>query len=349
MTNILLAKPQLSSDVIDASVGEAYVVRDILFKYLEQSCFPFRLDDPIHHPHLYEYPESYGYPSLVQFLEDKYQAPVIITNGAKQALGACFYALHQMGNTKIGMRYPYWALLPPLITMHGLDYSISEYYQQLFVDSYLCVAPNNPDGWMQKDNYSLSLGLRQLMEDGVSVIHDAAYYTHTYLPEHYPLDVISDAQIYSASKMFGLSGLRIGWVVCPNVEMYRHIAYYMETMTVGVSNLSQVFLNDLMRFLHSCPAVAVRFTRDSRQALYKAKQMVKQIDPTILEVSNNQEDIPGMFLWAKVGLRADFVKAKVNVIDGRYFGMSGYVRLNLALPEVQLQEVIDRLNSVKET
>ena len=53
-----------------------------------------------------------------------------------------------------------------------------------------------------------------------------------------------------------------------------------------------------------------------------------------------------MFGWFNVGPKADFNKAKVNFIDGALFGQPGYVRMNLALPENKLREVISRLNNL---
>ena len=71
-------------------------------------------------------------------------------DGAKQALGAAFYALHKMGKRILGMRNPYWAAIPPLADMHGLTCSPN-------YDCYLAVSPNNPDGHV--------LDLQELTDD----------------------------------------------------------------------------------------------------------------------------------------------------------------------------------------
>src|SRR6202000_3518997 len=120
MSDILLAKPKLSADWIDWSVGEPHCVRESLFDVIDPSI----LTHPsLRERELAEYPSPNGYEPLVKFLEDKHQAPVIITNGAKQALGASFYALQKTGKTTLGMRSPYWALIPPLAKAHGLETS----------------------------------------------------------------------------------------------------------------------------------------------------------------------------------------------------------------------------------
>jgi aspartate/methionine/tyrosine aminotransferase len=328
MGNILLAKPQLPPDWIDCSVGEAHLVQDNLFSLFDLTNYQVRQV-----PHLYEYPPPSGYLPLVRLLEDKYQAPVIITNGAKQALGACFYALRQMKLQVVGMRKPYWALIPPLLEMHGLEFDEDDY------DSYLSVAPNNPDGFMPT---SWDIGY------GVPYLHDAAYYTHIYLPRAHPLPVLGDVQIYSASKMFGLSGLRIGWVVCSNPDFYQLIQYYMENMTVGVSNVSQVFLFDLLSRMENQSVLTQEFEEKSFSDLVESKKIAWQIDPQVLEIPINCQHIPGMFLWAKVGPKANFQKAKVNVISGDAFGMPGYVRMNLAFNKATMWQIVQRLNQNKE-
>ncbi len=140
MTDILVAKPKLPEGWVEVSVGEPHLVRDELMS-------SFDLNKDLSDLNLssaeMSYPHPTGYQPLVKFLEEKHGSPVVITNGAKQALGAVFYALSQTNKNKIGMRLPYWALIPPLARMHGLDCVYDN-----FGDAYLCLAPNNPDGFI---------------------------------------------------------------------------------------------------------------------------------------------------------------------------------------------------------
>jgi hypothetical protein len=99
MSDILLAKPKLDKGWIDCSVGEAHIVRDSLFNTFNILPYEVPVID-----NLFEYQDSQGYKPLVDLLEDKYQAPVIVCNGAKNALGAIFYALKQSGRNTIS--YP---------------------------------------------------------------------------------------------------------------------------------------------------------------------------------------------------------------------------------------------------
>jgi aspartate/methionine/tyrosine aminotransferase len=342
MSDILLAKPILPPGFIDTSVGEPHVVRENLLKAFELDRYEVR-----QHDRIWEYPFPTGYAELVDFLERKHKAKVIITNGAKQALGACFHSLKRMGKNVMGMRSPYWALIPPLAKMHGLDpafinIKLENYCNVESCDSYLCLAPNNPDGdvSMLSDDYC--------QKNNMPFIHDAAYYTHVYLPPDYELKNVGDVQIFSISKMLGLSGLRLGYVVCHNLDFYKYIQEYMESMTVGVSILPQIFLADLFNRMESYPSLVQKFEVTSHEALLEAKKIALKIRPEVLEVPETLLQTPGMFGWFKVGPQADFNKAKVNVIDGSLFGVPGMIRMNLAFNTETMEEIVNRLNSIVE-
>lgn len=338
MSEILLAKPKLPEGWIDVSVGEPHIVREILLK-----TFPDATDLTAGFPtvdRMHEYPLPTGYQPLVEFLQSKHDAPVIITNGAKQALGASFYALKRMGRGLMGMRTPYWALIPPLAKMHGIE--CVDLHKDRW-DGCLCLSPNNPDGFME----DLKVLSRECRRQNIPLIHDAAYYTHVYLPRRVELKAYGDVQIYSISKMLGLSGLRLGYVVCPNREFYRYIQEYMESMTVGVSVIPQMFLNNLFRTMDYQPKLTEKFEDDCANALFTSKRIMTQVDPEILEVPEDLVHTPGMFGWFKVGPKCNLAKARINAIDGALFGVPGMVRMNLAFDAKQMTEIVERLNSVK--
>lgn len=341
MSDFLLAKPKLGPGWIDCSVGEPYLIRDHLVE-------TFQLQDQLEIGHLklnelvYPYPNGYG--PLVELLEEKHGAPVVITNGAKQALGAVFYALKKMGKQKMGLKVPYWALIPPLVEMHGLDWIGAEPEQLNDFDSYLLLSPNNPSGHADSPERLVELADAAKAKN-IPFIHDGAYYTHIYLPPTHSLPTIGDVQIYSTSKMLGLSGLRVGYAVCPNLEFYKLIQGYMEAMTMGASIVSQTWLFDLMyNHILRTPALTQRFEANCAGDLQYNKMICKKIDQEVLEVPSNFNEIPGMFLWAKKGPRFDPARAKVNVVAGAPFGVPGYVRLNIGFKPETMAEIVDRLN-----
>src|ERR1019366_10800077 len=95
----------------------------------------------------------------------------------------------------------------------GLKFVVKDF------DCYLAVLPNNPDNFMLDYNDAKNLADRYKELD-IPFIHDAAYYTPVHLPAFKEFGPLGDVQIYSLSKMYGISGLRIGYVVCNNTEYY---------------------------------------------------------------------------------------------------------------------------------
>lgn len=337
MSDILLSKPTLPPDWIDVSVGEPHVVRDTLLKVFDISVWELPQEQ-----HMYEYPNPKGYKPLIQLLEQKHNAPVIITNGAKQGLGACFYALKKMGWNYCGMKSPYWALIPPLADMHELKMVQPGAAHVDDGSPFLLLTPNNPDGHYESSEELKKLST-EFKDKNLPLIHDAAYYTRSYMPMDHSLPTVGDVQVYSISKMLGLSGLRVGYVVCPNVEFYKLIQQYMEAMTVGVSIVSQMMTHHILHRMHGYPTLTESFENQSAMALDESKKIIQKVDPEILEVNSNL----GMFGWYKVGPKADFTKSKINFIDGALFGVPGMVRMNLAFPADKMEEIVQRLNSVK--
>lgn len=344
MSDILLAKPHLPPDWIDVSVGEPHVVREALFQCFDMKDWKLPVMD-----HCWEYPNPQGYRPLVDLLEHKHNGhKVVITNGAKQALGATFYALKKMGYPGFSMKQPYWALIPPLAEMHGLISATVVGNIQLSSENnlpFLLLAPNNPNGECDEADELVRLS-REYQSKNTPFIHDAAYYTYSYLPRSRSLPIVGDVQIHSLSKMLGLSNLRIGYAVCPNLEFHRLIKEYVETMTVGASLPSQLFAYDILNQMRGYPTIVEKFENISFAALVESKKIFQQVNPEILEVPSNLTEVPGMFGWFKVGAKADFQRSKINIIDGALFGVPGYVRMNLAFPADKVQEIVTRLNSV---
>jgi aspartate/methionine/tyrosine aminotransferase len=352
MKDVLPTKPILPPDFIDCSVGEPYLVRSALI-----SAFDLESIESNIKTNDFVYPDPAGHEPLVKLLEDKYNARIVITNGAKQGLSAAFYALQQMGSYSLGTKSPYWALIPPLAKMHGLNIVATDpdigatirHYEKFNLDrkhdAYLLVAPNNPDGSCSSSE-ELQAQASEYKDDSIPFIHDAAYYSHLYLPEDHSLPRIGDVQIHSMSKSLGLSGLRCSYVVCSNSKFYDLIKYYIDHTTVGVSLASQTILFQLLSMMDKNPNLNKKFEQTSRAQLKENKKLCLEISSEVLELPENVINLPGMFLFAKVGPKADFKKSKLNFVDGTPFGMPGYIRMNLAFPYDKMKEVVKRLNSV---
>jgi len=333
--DLLLAKENNGHDWIDLSIGEPKAIAELLNKIHPLGSFAFNTNDK-----MWDYPSPNGFGPLVSFLEDKYDSKIVITNGAKQGLAASFYAFKQKGFNTLGMRLPYWALIPPLAKHYGLDSVYVDPGEALKsgVDSYLALAPNNPDGFMPRQEVLWDIG-----DAGLPLIHDAAYYTSLYLPENVIPGPIGDLQIFSISKMYGLSGLRLGYIVCRNHTYYKDLLSYMETFTVGVSTVSQKILLDILEREKNYPELSNLFIKSGKKLLAQSRKLIKQIPKDIIELPDDYDDQIGMFAWVKLLKPEALEKANVKSIPGAVFGSPGMVRINLGLGPDVISEVVERL------
>lgn len=333
MGDAKLQKVILGPDWIDMSFGEPKVVTQALFKQL--NCVGTSFKMPVMHDLLkWEYPPASGKPDLVKLLEDKHGARVVVTSGGKQALDSALRALYICGGRHIYYDVPYYPANPGFIKSAGL-LGVEESQ----ADCFLITSPNNPDG---KNYTNVELLNFASMKP---TIHDAAYYTDIYLPDgQIPID-IGDMQVFSISKMYGLSGLRVGYVVVHNNIYYDHVRNYIETSTAGVSTASQDIVRNVEMFFKQNPAALTAFQREARSAIALSRSALNNLDPEVLELV--ESDANSMFAWFKAGPLLDAKSAKVYVLDGNLFGKPGMIRMNIALPFDLVKEAVERLNANK--
>lgn len=326
-----LVKKKLSKDWIDLSIGEAEVVREALFSTIENPKIDFNES--------WDYPDPCGNKDLVSFLENKHQSKVVITNGGKQALAAICYILSKNNCKMIGMRSPYWILLPPLIKDHNCSFVTTTKCNKIkYCDAFLSVTPNNPDGFLPSD-LQLKEEFDFYSNEKIPYIHDAVYYNPIYMNGEFPK--IGDLQIFSMSKYLGLSGLRVGYIVVNNDKYYKPLVEYMESMTSGVSVISQSYVFNILSKLEELDNKN-KFESLAKSLLDCNKKQLSNINKDILDCSNISST--GMFAFVNKS-NVNFEKLKINVIDGLGFGDYGKVRLNCAVNSKTILSFVERVNS----
>lgn len=329
-----LARVDLGPGWIDLGYGEPIAIQEILRNYISPGCLP---DNATLLNSQYQPPQ--GMKNLVDFLETKYQAKVVITNGAKQGIAAAMYALKKMGHESCMMHKPYWTSTPGLITDQGLavhylgDPGVSS--RALFVTS-----PNNPDG-KEISPANMVQVTADAKTEGIKLIHDAAYYTPIYMQEP-SADKVGDVQIHSFAKMWGLSGLRIGYVVCHDESFLPGVAEFVEKSCSGVSTASQQVALAVETHFTSNPEALASFYAACRTAIAASRAELTRVLPDVLEVMPCASN--SMFAWCKAGPKLDWRAAKVNMIPGELFGQPGFVRLNIAMPSDLIKIAVNRLN-----
>ncbi len=329
-----LQKLSLGPDWIDLSFGEPKVVMEALFRQLN------RMGTPLPMPSLYdipkwEYQPAAGKPDLVKILENKHGKRVVIGNGGKHALAAALYAFKKSDNKRCYFPKPFYPANPSLINSVGLI----ECHDVAGADCALLTSPNNPDGrWTEEQDILAS-------QTNMPTIHDAAYYSEIYMPEGERPIALGHIQVFSTSKMYGLSGLRMGYAVAHDDKYYRDMVDYIEMTTAGVSTATQDIVRNIELWFREKPEYKAEFQREARAAIKAARAELNTLDPEVLILEPCTSN--SMFAWCKIGPRLDFNKAKVYILDGTMFGKPGYMRMNIAHPPEVIREAVSRLNANK--
>jgi aspartate/methionine/tyrosine aminotransferase len=326
-----LQKVTLGPDWIDLSFGEPKVVTEALMRQLNRFGDPFKM--PVLFDLLkWEYQPAAGSPDLVAILEEKYGARVVVTNGAKQALDGAFTAFKNHGYTRMCWSSPFYPANPGLAQSAGLTWA-----SRSDADGLLLTSPNNPDG----ANISNASLLAYACD--TPVIHDAAYYTEIYMPDGELPIPLGKIQIYSASKMYGLSGLRIGYAVIHDETFYQDVVNFIEERTAGVSTASQDIIRSIELMFKQHPSYYKAFMKEARAAIALSRKELNRLDPRVLELMPCNSN--SMFGWFKAGPALDAEAAKVYILSGELFGAPGMMRMNIAHKPEVIRQAVDRLNA----
>lgn len=213
------------SNNLDVSVGETELVGTLL----GLNCLTYRssMDSRMYQP-------VGGIPSLVDYLEKKYNKHIVITAGAKGAIHACFNMMNSLNKTQVNIVNPYWTVFNN--TFKHYPFKVTNDFSKNDNSFNFIVSPNNPDGQIYNQEISNY------------TIHDAVYNLD------YFTDNVKDfgnIQIYSASKQLGCSGYRMGFLCCDDLSTKEYLSEIVEEFSVGISSASQKLVLEAFKILDS--------------------------------------------------------------------------------------------------
>lgn len=304
---------QMARDSDDGSynlaIGEPYVLRSNFLDWIDNET----IKKPLIYPHIG------GEPELIQ--EIKYiesMKYVVITNGAKQAIEAAFYALAKQGKTSVNHQAPYWPSYPTLASNRGLEFDNGKVYRDEEVIT-VTSSPNNPDG---------------RLDSGTFDIWDAVYAHPVYGFEDNK-QIKAKIKIGSAAKMLGLSGCRVGWALTNDESIAKSMAHFIEITTSGVSILSQMHVASVLSWMGRFKDSATRLMKDARWEIRENGVEFKNYLGRMIEEYRGVPDSGvGMFAWFKVKQEKRFLEAldrsKVRLVTGQACGMEqpGWYRMS---------------------
>jgi len=318
MSNDLLMLRGETSGYYNLAVGEPVFLQETAFWCAPKSVMTA---EP-------RYPPFGGDPRLIDLIRHHIKQAkkhVVVTMGAKQALLAAFHGYKERGfqpKSDIVLDNTYWPSYPTLARLSGMrsttmsiassfiertpqernhtkEYGYSKYMRVI-------TSPNNPDGSESMENCD---------------VWDAAYYHWLYGAKVVPQHTVS---IWSAAKLLGLSGIRVGFLTTDDDDIAQYAREYVEKTTSGVPNDSQKRLADVLDAMATSPdRVAEDYAKARNVLLDNGKIFGETLSSFCSEIRGVPTDGRGMFSWFKsdaATMDRALSDSKVKVIPGNACG-----------------------------
>jgi aspartate aminotransferase len=320
-----------------------------------------------------KYTPTDGLPSLkkavIKYTEENYDRcvgpeNVIVCEGAKLALFNILFTLLNPQDEVIIVA-PYWVSYPEIIKMcygipvvvtpedgtfyprmSDIEQAVGSYTKAIIINS-----PNNPSGAMYSEQFISEIvefcesrGIflitddiyHKLIFDGRSVISPYKFTNKDKETTH----IIS---VNGVSKLYGMTGFRIGWVVAPRRLIEVMINVQAQT-TSCVPTLLQAAAEGALTGVQS-GVESLRLTiQNNRDVLMQELKSFSDIRcskpdgtfyalPDFRAYSNNSVELSNFLLK----------KAMVVTVPGKEFGLEGFLRLSYAGSVKDITEGIERL------
>jgi aspartate aminotransferase len=320
-----------------------------------------------------KYTPTEGIPSLrkaiIRYTEENYDrvaAPenVLVSAGAKQALFNLLFTLVNPQEEVIVLA-PYWVSYPEMIKMvygvpvivtpedgkfvprlEDIERAVSSYTKAIIVNS-----PNNPSGAV----YPAEL-IGQLVElcerKGIYLIMDDIYHrlvfdgkrtASAYSFTKKDLDSTKVISINGISKLYGMTGFRIGWVVAPRkiVEVMTNVQAQTTSCT---SVILQAAAEGALLGLQSVVETLRMTLENNRNVMVQELRAFNGVH--ITPPDGTYYCLPDFRAYNKSSVElSQFLlkKALVVTVPGKEFGMEGHLRLSYATTIKDVKQGIERI------
>jgi len=320
-----------------------------------------------------KYTPTDGIPSLkkaiIRYTEENYDRVVaaenvIVSGGAKQSLYNLLFALLNPQDEVIVLA-PYWVSYPEMIKMvYGvpvvvtpedgsfvpgmkeIEEAVSSYTKAIIINS-----PNNPSGIMYPEALVADL-VRFCERKGIYCIMDDIYHklvfdgksaVSAYRFTDRDIESTKVIVINGISKLYGMTGFRIGWVVGPKalVEVMTNIQAQTTSCT---SLVLQAAAEGALTGLQS-------HVETLRLTLENNRNVMLQELASFTGIKTHKPDgtyycLPDFRAYnAKSVELSKFLlkKALVVTVPGKEFGMEGHLRLSYATTVKDVKQGVERI------
>jgi aspartate aminotransferase len=320
-----------------------------------------------------KYSPTDGLPSLkkaiLRYTEESYDkraAPenVIVSSGAKQSIYNVLYTLLNPQDEVI-LLAPYWVSYPEMVRMvYGVPVVVSPVdgsFQPRLEDieravgpatkAVICNSPNNPSGVVYPESFIQSLveycerrSLYLIMDDIYhKLVFDGCRTVSPYRFSSRDLDNSTLVVVNGVSKLYGMTGFRIGWVVASRklVEVMTNV----QAQTTSCSSIvlqagAEGALNGLQSTVES-----LRLTmQNNRDVMIQELKTFPRVNVT--RPSGTFYCLPDFSAYTRDSVELSkflLKKALLVTVPGKEFGMEGHLRLSFAGTVKDITEGVARL------
>ena len=295
---------------------------------------------------------------------------IIVTPGAKYAIQQAFWSMINPGD-KVGVFVPFWASYttmieiadgePVLIPLND-DFSVNAEEIKKAIDAGIKIllinSPNNPSGevFQKLDYEAITELLRQNSE--VQVILDDIYSKLYWGSESkcpHLFDVAPQLKdrtvvISGASKVYSMTGWRIGWAIAEG-PMVKALSRHQSQTTGCPSSISQEATE--AGFSSKVKAQIKESVQILKRRAEKGYDLLQEIENVTLKRPEgafyfwvNFSEVLKKTKLTDIEFCNQLLESKaVVIVPGSDFGQPGFARMSFAVSENTFKEAVDRLKS----
>ncbi len=320
-----------------------------------------------------KYTPTDGTPSLkkaiVRYMEENYNrivAPenIIVTTGAKQSLYNILFSIINPQDEVIILS-PYWVSYPEMVKMvYGIPVIVTPkdgtFYPRMedileavtsYTKAIIVNSPNNPSGVVFPDEFIAQIveycetkGIYLIMDDIYhKLVFDGIRPVPGYRFTKKDLESTKIIVVNGVSKLYGMTGFRIGWVVSNRklVEVMTNVqaqitsspADVMQSAAEGALNGMQSYVESLRLTMENNRNVVMQEIKSFTGVRITKPQGTFYCLPDFRAYLRSSEELANFILK----------KALVVTVPGKEFGMEGHLRLSYAGTVKDITEGIARM------
>lgn len=286
---------------------------------------------------------------------------VIISGGAKQAIYNFLLCVVNPGDEVI-FPVPYWVSYPDMITLvggvpvqvrpqDGIQITFEQIEQAIThkTKAIMLNSPNNPSGTVFEKDFIKKL-VELCEQKKIWLMTDDIYHQLVFdgvnpaSPFAFAKDNSNIVAINGVSKVYGLTGLRIGWAVSSNTELIAAMGRMQAQTTSCNSDVSEAAALAALTGPQDCVDELRKILQNNRDVLIAELSKIPDVKINIpkgtfycfADFSKYNKDSLALsaFLLDKVF---------VAVVPGVSFGLDGYLRISYCASKENIIEGVSRI------